>query len=129
MRRVTSERAARLGTYPVVATASSTTVRRAGSTVVAPLITRDTVARETPATAATSSKVGRTGGSTSAVMQPFIPAAQRAGQPRACAAPGSPSSSVSAASRAVTRAAASCLASALAPAVISDRDTCAEWRR
>src|SRR5258708_567906 len=55
--RVTSDRAARLGTYPMAAIAFSTDLRRAGATVAFPLTTRDTVARDTPATLATSSRV------------------------------------------------------------------------
>src|SRR5258707_14929248 len=55
--RVTSDRAARFGTYPMAAIAFSTDLRRAGATVAFPLTTRDTVARDTPATLATSSRV------------------------------------------------------------------------
>jgi len=58
-RPVTRERAARFGTYPVAATASETTRWISGSTLRILLITRETVARETPATRATSCNVGR----------------------------------------------------------------------
>ncbi|CAM5244096.1 hypothetical protein SALBM135S_04403 [Streptomyces alboniger] len=56
--RVTRERAARLGAYPVRSMAARTTSWRAGSTLRTPLTTLETVARETPATRATSSRVG-----------------------------------------------------------------------
>src|SRR5690606_24002665 len=59
VRRVTSERAARLGTYPSLTIARSTAARAAGLTCGDPLTTRDTVPRPTPARAATSSRVGR----------------------------------------------------------------------
>src|SRR5690606_411756 len=59
VRRVTSERAARLGTYPNLTIARSTAARAAGLTCGEPLTTRDTVPRPTPARAATSSRVGR----------------------------------------------------------------------
>jgi hypothetical protein len=58
LRRVTSERASRFGTYPVWPTACHTTSCSWGSTLRIPLITRETVARDTPATRATSSSVG-----------------------------------------------------------------------
>ena len=58
---MTSERAARLGTYPVAAMARSTISRSPGSTVGTALMTRETVARETPAYSATCSKVGSVG--------------------------------------------------------------------
>src|SRR6266540_2373336 len=57
-RRVTRLRAARLGTYPSLATARSTWARTSALTRGEPLTTRDTVARETPASAATCSSVG-----------------------------------------------------------------------
>ncbi|GAA3755738.1 hypothetical protein GCM10023082_58660 [Streptomyces tremellae] len=57
-RRVTSERAARLGAYPVAATACRTVCWIAGSTLRIPFTTRETVARDTPAARATSSSVG-----------------------------------------------------------------------
>ena len=57
-RRVTRLRAATFGTYPVSAIARCTAFRISGATDAAPLITRETVARETPAAAATSSMVG-----------------------------------------------------------------------
>src|SRR5690606_40864028 len=59
VRRVASERAARLGTYPNLTIARSTAARAAGLTCGEPLTTRDTVPRPTPARAATSSRVGR----------------------------------------------------------------------
>ncbi len=58
VRRVTRERAARLGTYPVCPTASHTISCNCGSTLRTRLMTREAVARETPATRATSSRVG-----------------------------------------------------------------------
>ena len=61
VRRVTRLRAARFGTYPSRATASSTASRVAGLTGAEPFSTRDTVAMETPARLATSSSVGRSG--------------------------------------------------------------------
>src|SRR4029450_4464743 len=57
-RRVTRLRAARLGTYPSLATARSTWALASGLTLGEPLTTRDTVARDTPARAATCSRVG-----------------------------------------------------------------------
>src|SRR3984885_9185457 len=57
-RRVTRLRAATFGTYLVSAIARCTTSRILESTVGAPLITRETVARETPAASATWSMVG-----------------------------------------------------------------------
>ena len=53
-----NERAARFGTCPVSAMARSTVSRSFGSTLRTLFTTRDTVARETPATRATSSRVG-----------------------------------------------------------------------
>ncbi len=67
-RRVTNVRAAWFGTYPVATTASQTTVCRAGSTLRMLLMTRDTVARETPAAFATSSRVGCRPGSLMTVI-------------------------------------------------------------
>src|SRR5689334_21277170 len=58
VRRVTRVRAATFGTYPVSAIARCTVSRILESTVGAPLITRETVARETPAARATWSIVG-----------------------------------------------------------------------
>src|SRR5579884_240943 len=62
-RREASERAAMLGTYPVSAIALRTASRTEGAKLRLPLITRETVERESPATRATSSKVadGRSG--------------------------------------------------------------------
>ena len=56
--RVTSDRAARFGTYPVCSIARSTASRSSGSTFRMPFTTLDTVARDTPATFATCSSVG-----------------------------------------------------------------------
>src|SRR3954453_157288 len=58
VRRVTRVRAATLGTYPVSAMARWTISRILASTLGAPLMTRDTVARDTPAASATWSIVG-----------------------------------------------------------------------
>src|SRR6187401_484708 len=57
LRRVTRLRAARLGTYPRRSMAFSTERRTSGLTCGDPLTTRETVALETPATRATSSRV------------------------------------------------------------------------
>jgi hypothetical protein len=59
VRWVTRLRAARFGTYPNSATARRTASRIGAATVVEPLTTRETVARDTPARRATSSRVGR----------------------------------------------------------------------
>src|SRR3954471_726517 len=59
VRWVTRLRAAWLGTYPSSSTAWLTASRMASATVVEPLTTRETVARETPARRATASSVGR----------------------------------------------------------------------
>jgi hypothetical protein len=59
VRWVTSVRAARLGTYPSSAIASSTAALALGLTCADPLTTRDTVPRPTPARSATWSRVGR----------------------------------------------------------------------
>ncbi len=59
VRWVTRLRAAELGTYPSSLTARSTVSLISGVTVDWPLTTRETVARETPARAATASRVGR----------------------------------------------------------------------
>ncbi|CAM5462274.1 hypothetical protein STENM327S_05228 [Streptomyces tendae] len=58
VRRVTSCLAAWLGAYPVRSMARRTRSWMAGSTLRTPLTTRETVARETPASRATSSRVG-----------------------------------------------------------------------
>ena len=58
VRRVTSARAAGFGVYPSLRMARSTAFLAAGLTRGDPLTTRDTVARETPATSPTSSRVG-----------------------------------------------------------------------
>ncbi|GGI09762.1 hypothetical protein GCM10007368_27810 [Isoptericola cucumis] len=58
MRRVTSERAARLGAYPSLATASSTAACASGETRSPPFTARDAVDRDTFAALATSSSVG-----------------------------------------------------------------------
>src|SRR5579875_711299 len=50
--------AVRFGRYPSLPEASRTRATSAGSTVLTPLITRDTVFSETPASAATSRMVG-----------------------------------------------------------------------
>ena len=57
LRRVTRLRAARLGTYPSSTIAASTARRMSGLTLGEPFTTRETVARETPAREATSSRV------------------------------------------------------------------------
>src|SRR3954453_19267660 len=57
LRRVTRLRAARLGTYPRRSMAFSTERRTSGGPFGEPLTTRETVALETPATRATSSRV------------------------------------------------------------------------
>ena len=59
LRWVTRLRAATLGTYPSSATARRTASWMSGATVVEPLTTRETVARDTPARRATRSSVGR----------------------------------------------------------------------
>src|ERR1700755_2146798 len=59
LRCVTSDRAALSGTYPVASTACQTISCSLGSTLRTPLMTRETVARDTPAASATSSSVGR----------------------------------------------------------------------
>src|SRR4051812_38188409 len=53
-----SDRAARFGTYPSLPMADSTASLTSGDTRGEPLITRDTVAWDTPAAAATVSRVG-----------------------------------------------------------------------
>lgn len=58
-RFVTRLRAAWLGTYPSSSTARRTRSTSGSRTPSPPLTTRDTVARETPARAATASSVGR----------------------------------------------------------------------
>lgn len=58
VRRVTSARAARFGTYPNCRIACSTAATVSGNTFGEPFTTRETVARDTPATAATCSSVG-----------------------------------------------------------------------
>ena len=58
-RLVTRLRAAWLGTYPSSSTARRTRATSGSRTPSAPLTTRDTVARDTPARAATASNVGR----------------------------------------------------------------------
>ena len=60
VRWVTSVRAARFGTKPSFAMAARTASRARGLTCGESLMTRDTVPRETPASAATASRVGRT---------------------------------------------------------------------
>ncbi len=61
VRWVTSVRAARLGTNPSSSIAFCTASRARGLTCGESLITRETVPRETPASAATASRVGRAG--------------------------------------------------------------------
>jgi len=60
-RLVISARAAWLGTYPSSSIACWTRSRNCSATVAWPLTTRETVARDTPARAATSSRFGRAG--------------------------------------------------------------------
>src|SRR6266542_4446573 len=59
VRWVTRLRAAWFGTYPSSRTASSTAARTCGRTALEPFTTRETVARDTPASSATFSNVGR----------------------------------------------------------------------